>query len=80
MEAAGIRPDPPGLQVHVAFGTDVDLRVSEIWSSREQFDAYDEKSMPLLARSAEGVKHARLGSQSTWGLVRRPAFSGLSED
>ncbi len=34
MEAAGIWPNPPGLEVHVAFGPDDDLRVSEIWSSR----------------------------------------------
>jgi hypothetical protein len=38
METAGICPDPPGLEVHVAFGPDDDLRVSEIWSSREEFE------------------------------------------
>jgi hypothetical protein len=48
MEAAGIWPDPPGLEVHVAFGSEDDLRVSEIWSSREQFQAYGEKLMPIL--------------------------------
>ena len=47
-EAAGIWPDPPGLEVHVAFGAEDDLRVSEIWSSREQFQAYGEKLMPIL--------------------------------
>jgi hypothetical protein len=49
MEAAGIWPHPPGLEVHVAFGPDEDLRVSEIWSSREAFEAYGEKLMPILA-------------------------------
>ena len=49
MEAAGIWPDPPGLEVHVAFGPDDNLRVSEIWSSREAFDAYGEKLMPILS-------------------------------
>ena len=48
MEEAGIWPDPAGLEVHVAFGPDDGLRVSEIWSSREQFDAYGEKLMPIL--------------------------------
>ena len=49
MEEAGIWPDPPGLEVHVAFGPDNDLRASEIWSSREQFEAYGEKLMPILS-------------------------------
>ena len=49
MEEAGIWPNPPGLEVHVAFGPDDDLRASEIWSSREQFEAYGEKLMPILS-------------------------------
>ena len=49
MEAAGIWPDPPGLELHVLFGPDDNLRASEIWSSREQFEAYGEKLMPILA-------------------------------
>jgi hypothetical protein len=48
MEAAGIWPDPAGLELHVAFGRDDDLRVSEIWSSREQFDAQMAHVMPVL--------------------------------
>ena len=48
MEAAGIWPDPPGLEVHVAFGPDDDLRVSEVWSSMEAFQAQGEKLMPIL--------------------------------
>jgi hypothetical protein len=35
-------------EVHVAFGPEEDLRVSEIWSSREQFEAQGEKIMPIL--------------------------------
>ena len=49
MESAGIWPNPPGLEMHVAFGSDDDLRVSEIWSSREAFEAYGEKLMPILS-------------------------------
>ena len=48
MEQAGIWPDPPGLEVHVLFGSDDNLTVSEIWSSREEFQAYGEKLMPIL--------------------------------
>src|SRR5262245_54498273 len=49
MEEAGIWPNPPGLELHVAFGPANDLRASEIWSSREQFEAFGEKLMPILA-------------------------------
>ena len=49
MEQAGIWPDPPGLEVHVLFGSEDSLTVSEIWSSREEFQAYGEKLMPILS-------------------------------
>ena len=39
---------PEGCEVHVCFGTDGDLHVSEIWESREQWEAFGEKLMPLL--------------------------------
>jgi hypothetical protein len=34
---------------HVCFGTDGNLRVSEIWDSREQLDAFGERLMPVLS-------------------------------
>jgi hypothetical protein len=49
IEAAGIWPNPPGLEVHVAFGPDEDLRVSEIWNSRGQWEAFGGKLMPILS-------------------------------
>ena len=45
---------PPGLDHHICFGSDGDLRVSEIWDSRGQFEAWGQQLMPLLA--AEGVQ------------------------
>ena len=42
-------PNPAGLELHVAFGAEDNLRVSEIWTSREQFQAYGEKLMPILS-------------------------------
>ncbi|HEY6112543.1 MAG TPA: hypothetical protein VIV37_00420 [Gaiellaceae bacterium] len=48
LEEAGLWPDPDGLELHVLFGAENDLRVSEIWSSPEQFHAYGAKLMPLL--------------------------------
>ena len=37
-----------GQDYHACFGTDGNLRVSEIWDSREQFDAFGERMMPVL--------------------------------
>ena len=48
LEEAGPWPDPDGLELHVFFGAENDLRVSEIWSLPEQFHAYGAKSMPIL--------------------------------
>jgi hypothetical protein len=38
-----------GLEIHVFFGPADSLRVSEIWDSQEQFEAFGERLMPVLA-------------------------------
>jgi hypothetical protein len=48
-EEAGIKLPPDGMDYHVCFGSDGNLRVSEIWDSREQLEAYGEQLMPILA-------------------------------
>ncbi len=48
MEEAGAWP-PNGLQLHVLFGTEGDLKVSEIWESPEQLTAFREQMLPVLA-------------------------------
>lgn len=48
LEAAGEFP-PDGLDYHVCFGAEGSLRVSEIWDSKEQLDAFGERLMPVLA-------------------------------
>lgn len=40
---------PDGLDYHVCFGSKGNLHVSEIWNSREQFTAFGERLMPILA-------------------------------
>jgi hypothetical protein len=45
--AAGQWP-PDGLAYHVAFSSGGRFRVSEIWDSREQFDAFGKRLMPVL--------------------------------
>jgi hypothetical protein len=42
---------PDGLDMHVCFGRDGDLRVSEIWDSEEQWRAFAEKLMPVLSEA-----------------------------
>jgi hypothetical protein len=44
----GVMP-PDGLEYHVCFGEDGDLRISEVWSSQEQFQAFGEHLLPILA-------------------------------
>src|SRR5918998_6158448 len=48
LEAQGEWP-PDGLDYHVCFGSDGNLRVSEIWDSREQLEAFGERLMPVLS-------------------------------
>lgn len=53
LEGAGVWP-PDGCQVHVGFGDDQNVRVSEIWESREQLEAFGEKLRPHL--EAAGIQ------------------------
>ena len=50
LNAAGEFP-PDGLEFHVCFGSDGDLRVSEIWESQEKMGAFAERLMPVLAEN-----------------------------
>ena len=49
LEQAGLWPNPVGLELHVAFGDEDNMKVSEIWASQEQFEAYGQQLMPVLA-------------------------------
>ena len=48
LEAAGIKMPPDGMDYHVCFGSEGNLRVSEIWDSKEQLEAFGER-MPVLS-------------------------------
>ena len=48
LQEAGDFP-PDGMDYHVCFLSDGNVRVSEIWDSQEQLDAFGERLMPLLA-------------------------------
>jgi hypothetical protein len=42
---------PDGLDYHVCFGSEGNLVVSEIWDSQEQFEAFGERLLPILAEA-----------------------------
>ena len=70
---------PDGLEFHVCFGSDGDLRVSEIWDSRAQFEAFGERLIPILAEA--GIEFFRTtrgtdGSQHHQALTTLVAFRG----
>ena len=46
---------PDGLEYHVAFNSDGKFRVSEVWDSQEQLDAFGERLMPILADVGIGL-------------------------
>lgn len=48
LKEAGVSA-PEGREVHVFFGSEGNLHVSEIWDSREQLQAFGERLMPILA-------------------------------
>jgi hypothetical protein len=53
LEDAGHWP-PPGLLAHVCFGSDGDLRVSEVWESRDQQEQFAQALMPVLEEEGIG--------------------------
>jgi quinol monooxygenase YgiN len=48
LEQAGQWPNPQGLELHVLFGSEGDLRVSEIWDSQASLQAYMAKVFPIM--------------------------------
>jgi hypothetical protein len=50
IEAAGEFP-PDGLEYHVAFSSGGSFRVSEVWDSKERFEAFGQRLMPILAEN-----------------------------
>jgi hypothetical protein len=45
---------PEGFELHVCFGSEGNLKVSELWESREQFEASGPSRMPIL--QAAGIE------------------------
>ena len=57
---------PDGREFHVCFGTDGNLRVSEIWDSREQFAAFGRSSpksgSTLVSQNSSRSTRSQAGS------------------
>ena len=68
LEEAGDFP-PDGLEYHVAFVVDGNLRVSEIWDSREQFEAFGQRLMPVL--SDVGIEPGEPEVLEVHNIIRR---------
>jgi len=47
--AAGEEFPPDGCELHVFFGSEGDLHVSEVWDSEEKLLAFGERLMPILS-------------------------------
>jgi hypothetical protein len=60
---------PDGMEYHVCFGSGDNLRVSEIWDSQEQLQAFGEKLMPVL--SEIGIEPGEPEVLEVYNTVRR---------
>jgi hypothetical protein len=60
---------PDGLEYHVFFGSEGNFRVSEIWDSREQFEAFGERLMPVLGEI--GIEPGEPDVLEVHNIIRR---------
>ena len=60
---------PDGMELHVCFGSDGNLRVSEVWDSQEQLNAFGERLMPVL--SEVGIEPGQPEVLDVHSVVRR---------
>src|SRR5687767_3203098 len=68
LEESGDFP-PDGLDVHLCFGSDGNLLVSEVWDSREQFEAFGPRLMPVLQEA--GIDPGEPTVLEVHNLIRR---------
>ena len=69
MEGAGDWP-PEALDMHVLFGTEGQLLVSEIWDSEDAFRAFTERLYPVL--DEVGIGHGDPEVYEVHELQKRP--------
>ena len=69
METGGSWP-PEGMDMHVLFGDEGNMRVSEIWDSQEQFRAFADRLFPVL--DEVGVQYSEPEVLEVHELQKRP--------
>jgi hypothetical protein len=69
LEQSGEMP-PDGFDYHVAFISDGQLLVSEVWDSQEQLQAFGERVMPLL-RDVELEHSGQPQVFEVYNIIRR---------
>jgi hypothetical protein len=74
LQEAGAWP-PDGLLAHVGFGTDGDLRVSEVWESREKQERFSQALLPILTEEGVGFS-----GEPEWFDVAGFLFSEASSE
>jgi hypothetical protein len=74
LQDAGAWP-PAGLLAHVCFGSSGNLRVSEVWESREQQEKFGEVLMPILQGENIGMQ-----SEPEWLDVQGYLFHEASSE
>jgi hypothetical protein len=62
---------PEGMDYHCCFVSDGNVRVSEVWDSREQIDAFGQRLMPLLAEFGKIRGSPRCSRSTTSSSARR---------
>jgi hypothetical protein len=67
LEEAGDFP-PDGMEYHVRFGSEGNLRVSEIWASREQFHAFGERLTPAISEA--GIEPSEPQILDVYNMIR----------
>jgi hypothetical protein len=69
LEGTGDFP-PDGLEYHVCYvSDDGSVRVGEVWDSREKFDAFGQRLMPLLAEA--GIDPGQPEIREVHNVIRR---------
>ena len=66
LDAAGVGA-PQGREYHACFGTGDQMRVVDVWSSLEEFEAFGATLMPILAEV--GVEVAEPAISETYNVI-----------
>ncbi len=60
---------PAGQDYHCAFNTNEGFRVSEVWDSREEFEAFGPRLMPILAE--QGIDPGEPEILEVYNVIKR---------